>query len=238
MKKRLYSLALALVLALSLAAPTFAAEATAAVQIEGKAVEGSAQVVSQRTFLPSDVLTAALGAEGKLDGETFSVTKDGKTVALVPGAQSFAVTVGQETLTVPLDAPAFRDGATVYLPLRALCEVLGYWVDWESETGTATVKTPAEVALNITVTGQDGKAVTKAYAAKADNLGDFLETAGIAVSEIGPYGRFITTVNGYRVNDDKHEWWCITKGGADVMTGVDLTPIANGDSFELTLKTY
>ena len=29
----------------------------------------------------------------------------------------------------------------------------------------------------------------------------------------------------------------VTKGGADVFTGVESTPIADGDKFELTLKT-
>ena len=33
------------------------------------------------------------------------------------------------------------------------------------------------------------------------------------------------------------EWWCFTKDGEDVMTGVDSTPVADGDHFEITLKT-
>ena len=31
------------------------------------------------------------------------------------------------------------------------------------------------------------------------------------------------------------QWWCLTKGGEDVMTGADTTPIASGDCFEFTL---
>ena len=33
----------------------------------------------------------------------------------------------------------------------------------------------------------------------------------------------------------KEEWWCITKGGQAVMTGISTTPFADGDTFELTL---
>ncbi|MEG2455707.1 MAG: stalk domain-containing protein, partial [Oscillospiraceae bacterium] len=144
----------------------------------------------------------------------------------------------KETRTIPLDVAAFRDGATIYLPLRALCEALGYRVGWDQKTGTATVETPVQIALKLTVTGEDGKPATKEYQTTEAVLGDFLDQAGIAVSEDGPFGRFITTVNGYKVDAAKNEWWCITKGGADVMTGADTTPIANGDSFELTLKTF
>lgn len=51
------------------------------------------------------------------------------------------------------------------------------------------------------------------------------------------YGFFITEVNTRTADDTKQEWWCITKDGADVNTGVDQTPIADGDHYELTLKT-
>lgn len=48
-------------------------------------------------------------------------------------------------------------------------------------------------------------------------------------------GLFIKEVNGRKADDSKQEWWCITKGGETVMTGVDTTPIADGDTFEITL---
>ena len=51
----------------------------------------------------------------------------------------------------------------------------------------------------------------------------------------GAYGLFVTTVNGVTADDSKEQWWCITKGGEMVSTGVDTTPIADGDAFEITL---
>ena len=70
----------------------------------------------------------------------------------------------------------------------------------------------------------------------AEYLGDALKEEGIIEGEKGQYGLFITSVDSIKAEDSKQQWWCITKGGADVMTGVDVTPIADGDNFELTLK--
>lgn len=49
------------------------------------------------------------------------------------------------------------------------------------------------------------------------------------------YGLFVTTVDGIAADDAKQQWWCFTKGGATLETGVDSTPIADGDAFEITL---
>lgn len=70
----------------------------------------------------------------------------------------------------------------------------------------------------------------------AEFLGDALKEEGIIEGEKGQYGLFITSVDSIKADTSKQQWWCITKGGADVMTGVDVTPIADGDTFELTLK--
>lgn len=70
----------------------------------------------------------------------------------------------------------------------------------------------------------------------AEFLGDALKEEGIIEGEESQYGLFITNVDSIKADDSKQQWWCITKGGADVMTGVDVTPIADGDTFELTLK--
>ena len=51
------------------------------------------------------------------------------------------------------------------------------------------------------------------------------------------FGLFIHTVNGVTADESLQQWWCITKGGESVMSGVDTTPIEDGDQFELTLTT-
>ena len=67
-------------------------------------------------------------------------------------------------------------------------------------------------------------------------LGDALKDEKLIMGKNGQYGIFITTVNGITADDKKEEWWCLTKENESVMTGVDKTPISDGDKFELTLK--
>lgn len=68
-------------------------------------------------------------------------------------------------------------------------------------------------------------------------LGEALKEAELIEGEDGPYGVFITAVDGVTADDSLQQWWCVTKGGESVTTGVDTTPIEDGDHFELTLKT-
>lgn len=90
---------------------------------------------------------------------------------------------------------------------------------------------------NITVTvihGDESKA-DFTYQTDAEYLGDILQEKGLIDGEQGDYGLYVTTVDGETVDESAQEWWCLTKAGESVNTGVDLTPIADGDSFELTL---
>lgn len=70
----------------------------------------------------------------------------------------------------------------------------------------------------------------------ADNLGDALKQEELIKGEEGPYGLFITEVAGVTADEGAQQWWCITKSGEMVNTGADMTPIADGDQFEITLK--
>ena len=106
-------------------------------------------------------------------------------------------------------------------------------------TGCEEAKTQAgskTITVEIIVEGQE--TVVKTITTDAEFLrGALDEEEGLVIGEEGPYGLFIKTVNGVTVDDSKQQWWCITKGGADVFTGVETTPIADGDKFEITLKT-
>lgn len=97
----------------------------------------------------------------------------------------------------------------------------------ETEQGSKTV--------TVEVAAPD---YTKTHEIKTDAefLGEVLKAEGIIEGDDGQYGFFITSVDSIKADSSKQQWWCITKGGADVVTGVDATPIADGDSFELTLK--
>lgn len=70
----------------------------------------------------------------------------------------------------------------------------------------------------------------------AEFLRGALEEKNLITGDESDYGLYITAVDGVTAGDD--EWWCITKDGVMTSTGVDTTPIADGDKFELTLSTY
>lgn len=59
-----------------------------------------------------------------------------------------------------------------------------------------------------------------------------LESIDLIAGEESEYGLFVTTVNGITADDANQEWWCFTKGGESLNTGVDSTPIADGDALK------
>ncbi len=71
----------------------------------------------------------------------------------------------------------------------------------------------------------------------AEYLRQALEEAALVKGSESEYGLFITEVNGRATDDKKQEWWCITKDGAQVNNGVDTIAIADGEYYEITLKT-
>ena len=99
---------------------------------------------------------------------------------------------------------------------------------------------PQEGAKTVAVAVVHADASSKefTYHTDAEYLGELLLAEKLVEGEQGPYGLFITTVDGETAQDSLHQWWCITKGGDQVDTGADSTPIADGDHFELTLSTY
>ena len=84
--------------------------------------------------------------------------------------------------------------------------------------------------------GQKAVGVTVVYT-DAEFLRQALEEQKLVEGEESQYGLYVKTVNGVTADEAKEEWWCFTKDGEDVMTGVDSTPVADGDHFEITLKT-
>ena len=94
-------------------------------------------------------------------------------------------------------------------------------------------------AKSITVTVVHGDGSTKDFTFKTDAefLGTALIEQKLIEGEEGEFGMYITAVDGEAADITKDQWWCLTKGGGTVMTGVDMTPIVDGDCFELTLMT-
>ena len=115
--------------------------------------------------------------------------------------------------------------------LAALAAVMiGCWLAFGPKAGEAGAKT-----ITVQVVADGEVKSEHSIGTDAEYLRGALEEAGLVAGEDSEYGLFITQVDGIAADEARQEWWCITKGGKDVMTGVDSTPIADGDTFELTL---
>lgn len=71
----------------------------------------------------------------------------------------------------------------------------------------------------------------------AEFLRGALEQAGLVEGTESEYGLYVTTVNGVTADESQQQWWCFTRGGGTLETGVDTTPIADGEHYEITLTT-
>lgn len=110
--------------------------------------------------------------------------------------------------------------------------MLGLWYITKPQTQ------PGEKTVVIQVVHGDGSEKEFDCHTNAENLGQLLIEEQLAEGEDSAYGLFIKTVDGETAQDSLHQWWCITKDGQRVDTGVDSTPILDGDHFELTMSTY
>ena len=63
-----------------------------------------------------------------------------------------------------------------------------------------------------------------------------LEQEGLVKGTVGEFGLFVNEVNGIVIDSSKEEWWCFTKGGEMLSTGIEAVAIADGEAYEATLR--
>ena len=92
---------------------------------------------------------------------------------------------------------------------------------------------------NITVIVVHGDESQKEFAinTSSENLRGALEEQKLVEGSDSEYGLYVITVDGETADEAAQQWWCFTKGGEKLMTGVDDTMIADGDQYEITLTT-
>ena len=97
---------------------------------------------------------------------------------------------------------------------------------------------PAEVpdgTIGIVVEVKHKDESTKEFAIRTDseNLRGALEQENLIQGDESEYGLYVKTVDGETADDGAQEWWCFTKDGEMLMTGVDDTLIADGEHYEI-----
>lgn len=101
-----------------------------------------------------------------------------------------------------------------------------YLKDTEFGEGAKTVK--------VKVIAED-KSITFTVKTDAKTLGEALLAHGLIAGDMGDYGLYIKFVNGIRADYDLDKrYWNFTKNGEYMMTGADMTDIADGECYEFT----
>lgn len=112
--------------------------------------------------------------------------------------------------------------------------VIGAVLVWQ-----ANIPEGVEGNKTIDITIVHGDETTKEITISTDEefLRGALEQENLISGDEGEFGLFVITVDNETADDTQQQWWCFTKGGESLMTGVDDTPIADGEEYEITLTT-
>ncbi len=90
--------------------------------------------------------------------------------------------------------------------------------------------------ITIVIDHKVGEDKTLTIKTDADYLRGALEQEELVEGTDSDFGLWVTAIDGEKADEAKQQWWGYTKSGAYVETGVDQTPIKDGDSFEFTLN--
>ena len=90
--------------------------------------------------------------------------------------------------------------------------------------------------VTVDVTHKDGATNSYEIHTDAEFLREAMEQENLVFGNDSEYGLYILTVDGETVDEANQEWWGYTKSGEYVETGVELTPIYDGDSYEFKLN--
>jgi len=100
-----------------------------------------------------------------------------------------------------------------------------------------TRSAPAEGTKHITVevVHKDGAAKTFTYDTDAEYLGEVLVDAGLISGDGSEHGLYVKVVDGETADYDADQsWWALSVNGEFSQTGVDATPVRDGDAYTWT----
>ncbi len=145
LRKHIFTLALAVILILSISTGTFAADTNGInVLYNGNKISFSdVTPVSQngRTYVPFRALFEAMGATVDYNDATKTVTAtlDGTTVTFVIGQNTMNITTGGNTVTEQIDATPFIKNSRTLIPARFAAQALGFNVGWDQGSKTVLI---------------------------------------------------------------------------------------------------
>ncbi len=91
-----------------------------------------------------------------------------------------------------------------------------------------------EKIITVEVIHKDKSSGKFTYQTDLEYLGELLLSEGLIQGDTGPYGLYITTVDGEdAVYEVDQSYWALYQEGEYAVQGIDQTPIADGDQFSL-----
>lgn len=141
-------------------------------------------------------------------------------------AVSDSADVTSQKKETPVDTDDSAETQAEEEPGSELWKDAKYTEDTEVGEGAVTVK--------VKVVAGD-KSITLTVHTDRNMLGAALIDNELVSGDESEYGLYIKFVNGIEADYDKNQaYWSISKDGEYLMTGVDTTPIADGENYELT----
>ena len=129
----------------------------------------------------------------------------------------------------------FRSALALTLALIFVLSSAFVFVSCSNDDDKNGEESATPITITLKVVGPDG--TSKEHTVNTDsskNLRQALEGAGLIAGEEAQYGLYVKVVDGITADYDVDQsWWGLYKDGEMLMTGVDSTPIADGDHFEL-----
>lgn len=113
------------------------------VTYDGQTIELDAEpeIINDRVMVPMRAIFEAFGAKVKWDGESKTITSKKKSKTITMTIDSCDMTKNDETYTFDT-APVIENGRTL-VPVRAISDLLGLDAEWDEESRTVTITTPA-----------------------------------------------------------------------------------------------
>ena len=111
----------------------------------------------------------------------------------------------------------------------------GIWKDALYTEDTALGE--GELTFTLKVKAAD-KTVTFTVSTDRTVLGDVLMDLQLVAGEEGPYGLYITHVNGMEAKDSDKAWWCLYEGDTMAATGADGITLTEGAEYTLAYEFW
>ncbi len=106
--------------------------------------------------------------------------------------------------------------------------------DTDSTTPADTEGETAKVTITVKVVHKDASEKEFTITTSEKTLLGALQQENLVEGEKQSAGFYVNTVDGETADWSVDQgWWCFKKGGENLMTGADTTPIADGDHFEI-----